>query len=149
MRRFAYLVLVSFTVAACATGSEGRVTPELKAALQTRAGAYPLKEVVLYGRDSAEVFFEDSLLTRDALEAETWMFGPPVTAEEAGACPPEKVLGQRIARELWWRLGADTTLQQIVVRVKATKMDQLAEIGMYYYLEQVRDPWVGDTLGRR
>ena len=150
MRLWPTLIVGVGALAGCGSPRMPSVSPDVRAAVQARAGAYPLREIIIYDRDSAYLFLEDSSLTRAALDSETWMFGPPVTSEEAGSCPAHKVLGQRLARELWWRLGADTALKQVVVRVKGTRRDdQLAEVGLYYYLEQFRDPWVGDTLGRR
>ena len=130
--------------------TERMVTSGLYAALQERAGSYPLDSVVLHSSDSALVVLTDSSYTSASVHAGTWMFGPPVTPEEAGKCPPEKVLGQRIARVLWWRLGADTTLNTVVVRVHGAQgIDRFSSTSMYYYLPQLRDPWPGDTLARR
>ena len=124
-------------------------TPALREALQQRAGPYPLDSVVFFGNDSALVVLADSSYTGEKVRAGTWMFGPPVTPEEAGKCPPEKVLGQRIARVLWWHHGADTTLQTVIVRVHGTEgADRFSSTSMYYYLQQLREPWVGDTLVR-
>ena len=141
--------LVASVVWACSTGGGGKDTVALRAALQQRAGSYPLDSVVFFGRDSALVVLADSSFTGASVAAGSWMFGPPVTPEEAGSCPPEKVLGQRLARLLWWHEGADTTLQTIIVRVHGTEgIDRFSSTSMYYYLAQLREPWVGDTLAR-
>ena len=148
--RHHFLVLAVLALGACKASAKPVVTAELRAALQSRAGGYPLLDVTLYGRDSALLVLEDSTYTSAAVDAGTWMFGPPVTAAEAGSCPAEKVLGQRLARILWWGLGADSTLQQVVVRVKGTKgIDQFSQTSMFYYVPQLRDPWVGDSLANR
>jgi len=148
MRTRSLFFLAAALVVACDRPKS--VSAEIQRALQVRAGSYPLLEVQRFGRDSAYIVLEDSALTSDALAGDTWMFGPQVSAAEAGSCPPEKVLGQRIARELWWRLDSAARPSQVVVFVKSAHRDQrIAEIGMFYYLEQLQERWIGDTLGRR
>jgi len=77
------------------------------------------------------------------------MFVPPVTAEEAGGCPPQKVLGRRIARELWRRRGQAIALDQVIVRVHgSTGLDRLSHEDMYYGRADLEGPWVGDRPRR-
>ena len=84
----------------------------LRDAVSRRAGGYPFAGFRLFGRDSALLVFDDSTLTGDALRAGHWMFGPPVTAAEADSCPPEKVLGRKIARAFWANWGRPVKLSR-------------------------------------
>jgi hypothetical protein len=73
------------------------------------------------------------------------MFGPPVTAEEAGGCPPQKVLGRRIAREYWRRQGKAIAIETVIVRVHGSAgLDRLSYEDMYYGHADLDGPWVGD-----
>ena len=84
-------------------------------------------------------------MTGAALQAHTWMFGPAVTAAEADSCPPEKVLGRKIARVLFRALNRPAAIQQIVVAVHgAIGKDRWTGESMYYYREQLEGRWAGD-----
>lgn len=143
MRVSAFALVLAVT--GCRPEAMSVVPAELRSALQQRAGRYPLKDVVVFGRDSALLIFQDSTYTGDAGRAGTWMFGPPVTVAEADNCPPEKVLGRQIARVFWRGLGTRLGLQQVVVQVGGTKgMDQFSRISMFYYPVQLEGLWAGD-----
>jgi hypothetical protein len=149
LRTLILLCVIPCVLAACDPGRARPGVAALGVALQARAGAYPIVDVQLFGSDSANVVVEDSALTMNSIATQTWMFGPPVSAAEAGECPPEKVLGQRIARELWWRLDEASRPAQVSIQVKSARRDgQMTEVVMYYYLSQLQNAWVGDTLGR-
>lgn len=76
-----------------------------------------------------------------------WMFGPAVTAAEADSCPPEKVLGRKIARVLFRFLDRPAAMQQIVVAVHGTNgKDRWTVEDMYYYREQLEGRWAGDLI---
>lgn len=116
------------------------------------AKSYPLDSAVQYGRDSIVLVFRDSTFTSDRLEAGTWMFGPPATKAEADGCPPEKVLGRRIAREVWSALGKPRQLQQVIVRIRGPRVgDEFDYTEMqwdfYYPRFQLTGQWVGDAIG--
>ena len=120
---------------------------QLRAALQAKAGSYPLVGYAFFGRDSVLLVFEDSAMTGAALNAHTWMFGPAVTAAEADSCPPEKVLGRKIARVLFRFLDRPAAMQQIVVAVHGTNgKDRWTVEDMYYYREQLEGRWAGDLI---
>ena len=81
------------------------------------------------------------------------MFGPPATKAEADGCPPEKVLGRRLARLVWTQLGKPAELQVVIVRVHGPWVgdpldtaDQVTE-NLYYPRFQLTGPWVGDRPG--
>ena len=125
--------------------AQGLVTPALSGALQQKAGRYLLKNVAILAHDSAFLVFQDSALTADGLRAHTWMFGPKVSEAEADGCPPEKVLGRKIARLFWRRLGKGQGMQLVVVRVEGTKgIDKLTRYDMYYFPAQLQGRWAGD-----
>ena len=125
------------------------VSAALRAALQARAGHYPLVEVILLPHDSALLVFEDSSYTGKAVAARTWMFGPPVTEAEADRCPPEKVLGRQIARVLWRLGGKEADLKTVVVRVRGVSgLDRFSHTDMYYNPSQLEGQWAGDSEGR-
>src|SRR5439155_16778546 len=95
--------------------------------------------------DSALLVFDDSTLTADNLHAERWMFGPPVTAAEADSCPPEKVLGRKIARVFWRASGRPKQMQKVIVAVKGTTgIDRWTAESMYFYRSQLANVWAGD-----
>lgn len=114
--------------------------------LQAKAGPqYPLRVALLIGRDSARLVFDDSTLTGQSMNGGGWMFGPPVTVAEADSCPPEKVLGRRLARILWRELGRPMSLERVTVRVQGTVgKDRWSYVDMYYYKSELERPWVGD-----
>ena len=73
------------------------------------------------------------------------MFGPPVTDAEADGCPPEKVLGRKIARVLWRGLGRPSELKYIMVTVRGTTgVDRWTTNTMYFHRSQLEDVWAGD-----
>jgi len=150
------LVLVAsriLVVASVASAQSSSGASALRGRLQRVAGVYPVENVELWGRDSARVVMEDSSRTAKAVLEGRWMFGPPVTSEEAGGCPPYKVLGRRIAREFWRQQGKRVGVQQVIVRVHGRiGVDRLSYADMYYGREELDEPWVGDqpsTPGRR
>jgi hypothetical protein len=113
------------------------------------AGGYRLIGFQLFGRDSALLVFDDSTLTDAALRANTWMFGPPVTTAEADGCPPEKVLGRRIARVFWAGWGRPAETQHVMVAVRGTiGRDRWTAVTMYYLPSQLDGPWAGDRHRR-
>jgi hypothetical protein len=117
----------------------------LRSAVANTARRYPLVGAKVFGRDSVLLVFEDSTLTAEPLRAGTWMFGPPVTAVEADSCPPEKVLGRRIARALYRGLGRPADLQKVMVLVRGTKgIDRWSAMYMYYYQSELARRWAGD-----
>lgn len=120
--------------------------PELRAAVLGNAAGYSFAGFRRFGRDSVLLVFDDSTLTADAIHAHTWMFGPPVTAAEADSCPPEKVLGRRIARAFWRASGLPPEMQSIIVGVRGTRgIDRWTAETMYYWHAQLSGPWVGDS----
>jgi hypothetical protein len=113
--------------------------------VQRVAGRYPVLDVTFFGTDSALVEVQDSSRTVAAVLARTWTFGPPVSAEDAAGCPPEKVLGRRIARALWRVHGKTLGVTQIVVRVHGSSgLDRMSYADMYYGIHDLGDPWTGD-----
>lgn len=121
----------------------------LRQAVVQKAGKYPLVGFRLFGRDSALLVFDDSALTADALGAKKWTFGPPVTAEEADGCPPEKVLGRKIARVFWRGWGRPPETQYVMVAVRGTRgRDRWTVNTMYYLHGQLEGPWAGDPASR-
>src|ERR671934_182481 len=115
-----------------------------------RKGApYPFRGFRTFGRDSALLVFEDSTMRAEDLHAHTWMFGPPVTAAEADSCPPEKVLGRKIARVFWRGLGKPTQMQYIMIAVVGTKgIDRWTTDIMYFHRPQLDGRWAGDPGAR-
>ncbi len=129
------------------SAQSARSTNSLDPNLQTVAGPYPIRDIEFFGRDSVRIDVEDSSRTVRAVRAHAWMFGPPVTVEEAGGCPLEKVLGRRIARELWRREGRAMALEQVIVRVHGNSgLDRLSYEDMYYGRADLDTPWVGDRV---
>ncbi|HSB55708.1 MAG TPA: hypothetical protein VLD58_15210 [Gemmatimonadales bacterium] len=120
------------------------VQPGVVRELQALAGAYPLLAATEYPPDSAVLIFEDSSLAPDHQRPGQWMFGPPVTEEEAAGCPPPKVLGRKLARLLYRRTGKAAPLKTIVVEVKAPAPFGQNRARMYYYLQELQEPWAGD-----
>lgn len=91
--------------------------------------------------------FEDSSYTVAAARAGKWMFGSAVTVAEADGCPPEKVLGRKIARVLWHSMGKPQDLQFITIAVRgSTGLDRWSNTTMYYHRSQLDGPWVGDSI---
>lgn len=82
------------------------------------------------------------------------MFGPPVTAAEAAGCPPEKVLGRRIARAFWRTTGRATGIDTVTVIVQSVYVtaigpSSLMRVGMIYTRSELEGAWAGDTLRTR
>jgi len=114
-------------------------------AVDTVSGGYHLAGYRAFSGDSILLVYDDPALTSVALRANTWTFGPPVTAAEADGCPPPKVLGRKIARELWRALGRPKALQQVMIAVRGTEgIDRYTAETMFYYPQQLEGPWVGD-----
>ena len=113
--------------------------------MRRKAGPYPLLEVSMVRGDSAVLVFQDSSLTGSALNGHKWMFGPAVSAAEADSCPPEKVLGRKVARVFWRRVGKEANVKMVVVRVRGTVgVDRFTSFDMYYYPAQLEGRWAGD-----
>lgn len=130
-----------------------RPLPVAIARIAARAAKpYPMDSAVQYGLDSIVLVFRDSTLTEEREAAGTWMFGPPVTKAEADGCPPEKVLGRRIAREVWAALGKPPTFGVAIVRIRGPRVDNgdestELEWNFYYPRFQLTGRWVGDSIG--
>lgn len=113
--------------------------------IRNTAAGYRFRGFRTFAQDSVILVFEDSTLTAAALKAGTWMFGPTATVAEADGCPPEKVLGRRIARMLWRGLDRPASVKYIVVAVTGTKgIDRWTAMSMFYYQRQLDGPWVGE-----
>ena len=140
------LMLVAALVVASGAGAQAAVSSSLRAALQARAGAqYPLEDVTILPGDSAVIVFADSTYTGARRQAGTWMFGPPVPPIEQDSCPPEKILGRKIARVLWQNGGRESRLATVIVRVHGTVgVDRFSYTAMYYEPSQLEGPWAGD-----
>jgi len=125
------------------------LAPLLRNAAVEKARTYPFVGFRLFARDSVLLVFEDSTLTAAALDSNTWMFGPPVTVAEADSCPPEKVLGRKIARVFWSNWGRPAETQLVMVAVRGTRgMDRWTVNTMYYQHSQLDGPWAGDPQSR-
>ena len=123
----------------------GELDRTLRDSVVHKAGKYPFVGFRLFGRDSALLVFDDSTLTADALRANAWMFGPPVTVAEADGCPSEKVLGRKIARVFWAAWGRPAETQYVMVAVRGTRgRDRWTAETMYYLRSQLDGPWAGD-----
>lgn len=142
------LTLVSYTGEA-----QQPITHAVHWQLQRAAGAYALDSVYALGRDTVVLVLRDSTLTGAASDAGTWMFGPPTTKAEEDGCPPEKVLGRRLARIAWTALGKPADLQLVIVRVQGPRAGNLLErlsqltVDLFYPRFQLTGPWVGDRPG--
>jgi hypothetical protein len=152
MRRLACFLLMAVVLAATPVAplaAQGTVSAAVRAEVQARAGPYPLVAITLFRPDSALLVFEDSSYSDTARMAGKWMFGPPVSEAEADSCPPEKVLGRRIARVLWRRGGKAAGLKTVIVRVRGTSgLDRLSWTDMFYDPSQLEGPWAGDPERR-
>lgn len=129
--------------------SPATLLPSLHRAVVAKAANYPFVGFRMLGRDSVLLVFEDSTLTLEALRAGTWMFGPSVSAAEADGCPPEKVLGRKIARAFWNAAGRPAETEAIMIAVRGTRgTDRWTARTMLYYHEQLNGPWAGDPTDR-
>ena len=125
--------------------SPSTLAPEVRTAIEHKAGSYQFEGYRLFAKDSALLVFVDSSLTSVGLQSHTWMFGPPVTAAEADSCPPEKVLARKLARAFWRSQGRPAALQSMIVSVRGTAgADRWTSISMYFYDVQLARPWAGD-----
>jgi hypothetical protein len=125
------------------------LSPTVQRAVAAKAANYPFVGFRMLGRDSVLLVFDDSTLTAAGIRAQTWMFGPPVTAAEADSCPPEKVLGRKIARAFWNTAGQPAETQVIMVAVRGTRgVDRWTSETMYYWRSQLEKPWAGDPIDR-
>lgn len=145
------LILCAALVAGATSGdAQQPVARAIHATLQRVAGPYALDSVHALQKDSVVLVLRDTTLTATALEAGTWMFGPPTTKAEEDGCPPEKVLGRRLARLVWAELGRPATLQLVTVRVRGPMTgDPLGtlrkvSVDLFYPRFQLTGPWVGD-----
>lgn len=149
-------ISVALPLVSIAGEAQQPIARSVHAQLQRSAGAYPLDSSYALGRDTLVLVLRDSTLTAAASDAGTWMFGPPTTEAEEDGCPPEKVLGRRLARIVWTELGKPADLQLVIVRVRGPRagdplgrMSQLT-VDLFYPRFQLTGPWVGDRLnGRR
>ena len=109
------------------------------------AGGYSFVGYRFFARDSVMLVYDDSSLTAARLRGNTWMFGPAATVAEADGCPAEKVIGRKIAREMWRQLGKPSDLQEVMIAVRGTVgNDRSTAERMFYYPKQLDGPWVGD-----
>jgi predicted amidohydrolase YtcJ len=117
----------------------------VRVAVAEVAGGYSFVGYRFFARDSVMLVYDDSSLTATRLRANTWMFGPPTTVAEDDGCPAEKVLGRKIARELWRQLGKPSGLETVMIAVRGTVgIDRWTATTMFYYPVQLDGPWVGD-----
>lgn len=124
------------------------LSPTVQRAVAAKADNYPFVGFRMLGRDTVLLVFDDSTLTVAGLRAHTWMFGPPVTTAEADSCPPEKVLGRKIARAFWNAAGRPAETQVIMIAVRGTRgIDRWTAETMYYWRNQLDKPWAGDPTG--
>lgn len=145
-------VTLALTAVAAPVAAQSSAPPAIRAAAQRAAGSYPLDTAYLFGRDSLVLVFRDSSLTPSASRGGTWMFGPPTTKAEDDGCPPQKVLGRRIARAAWTTMGRPRQLRHVEVRVHGPETpdptDENATLStswsLYYPRFQLDGPWVGD-----
>ncbi|MHB1095294.1 MAG: hypothetical protein ACYC3F_03900 [Gemmatimonadaceae bacterium] len=149
--------LLTFSVALNFVGVTGEAQKPIAhivhVQLQRAVGSYPLDSSYALGRNTVVLVLRDSTLTAAASDAGTWMFGPPTTKAEEDGCPPEKVLGRRLARIVWTELGRPADLQLVIVRVRGPRsgnplerMSQLT-VDLFYPRFQLTGPWVGDRPG--
>ena len=121
------------------------LAPALRQAIKELAPQYPFEGVRVFGTDSVLLVFADSTFTGESSRSNRWMFGPAVTSAEADSCPPEKVLGRKLARTYWRATGRPTEIKQILVAVHGTVgVDRWSVITMYYTYGQLAAKWVGD-----
>ncbi|MHB8839664.1 MAG: hypothetical protein ACYC7F_12040 [Gemmatimonadaceae bacterium] len=144
---------LALTLASATSEAQKQVARNVHEQLQRAAGPYPLDSAYALGRDTVVLVLRDSTLTTAASKAGTWMFGPPTTEAEEDGCPPEKVLGRRLARIVWTELGKPADLQLVIVRVRGPmtgrpleSMNQLT-VDLFYPRFQLAGPWVGDRPG--
>lgn len=148
-------VLLAFATVAAAAAllpaaarAQAAVPPALPAELQAVAGPYPVVGVTIVPGAAARVVVEDSSIAAVTVDGPRWMLGPPVTAAEADGCPPEKVLGRRIARALWRGAARQAGADAVVVEVRGTGAARFQAVHMYYYRPQLERSWAGDAHGR-
>ena len=126
------------------------LAPQVRAAIELKAGSYQFEGYRLFAKDSALLVFVDSSLTATGLRAHTWIFGPPVAAAEADSCPPEKVLARKLARTFWRRQGRPAELQYMIVAVRGTTgPDRWTATSMYFQNFQLAQAWAGDPAPSR
>jgi hypothetical protein len=144
---------LTLTLASVTSEAQQPIARKVHAQLQRVAGPYPLDSVYALNGDTVVLVLRDSTLTAARADAGTWMFGPPPTKAEEDGCPPEKVLGRRLARIVWTALGKPVDLQLVIVRVRGPlsgnpleSWDQVTE-ELFYPRFQLTGPWVGDRPG--
>lgn len=146
-------ISVALTLVSVTGEAQQPVTHTVHVQLQRAAGAYPLDSAYALGRDTVVLVLRDSTLTTAASNAGTWMFGPPTTKAEEDECPPEKVLGRRLARIVWTEFGKRADLQLVIVRVRGPLTGRPLEsmsrltVDLFYPRFQLTGPWVGDPPG--
>ncbi len=143
---------LALTLASTAVEAQQQVARNVHAQVQRAAGPYPLDSAYALGRDTVVLVLRDSTLTTAASEADTWMFGQPTTEAEEDGCPPEKVLGRRLARIVWSELGKPADLQLVIVRVQGPMTGTIESmrkvtVDLFYPRFQLTGPWVGDRPG--
>lgn len=145
MRSFSVYTAAMFAACVLPVAVAAQLPANVADELRREAAPYPLIEVVVQHADSAVLVFQDSSFTGAALRSHTWMFGPPTTKAEDDGCPPEKVLGRKIARVFWREVGKSAGLKTVIVRVRGTQgVDRLSFVDFYYIPAQLEGPWVGD-----
>ena len=143
---------LALTLASTTVEAQQQVARNVHAQVQRAAGPYPLDSAYALGRDTVVLVLRDSTLTTAASEADTWMFGQPTTEAEEDGCPPEKVLGRRLARIVWSELGKPADLQLVIVRVQGPMTGTIESmrkvtVDLFYPRFQLTGPWVGDRPG--
>ena len=118
----------------------------IRRGVKAQAPKYRMIGGNVFGTDSILIAFEDSTLTATGLENGTWSFGPKPTKAESEQCPPEKVLGRKIARAVWREAGKPASWKKVSIRVQGTRetMDKHVALTMFYYHSELTAPWVGD-----
>jgi hypothetical protein len=140
------LVAVALAVICLAqpVAAQDNATVRVTSQLRKIAGHYPLRSMNVARGDSAILTFEDSTFGRHGVDS-TWMFGPPVRADEAYGCPLPKVLGRKLARVFYRGIGEEAGITRVIVRVRGTiGLGRDSFIDMYYGIHDLVDPWAGD-----
>ncbi len=124
--------------------AQDSLSARVSAQLRKVSGHYPLRSISVAHGDSAILTFEDSTFGRHGVDS-TWMFGPPVPADEAYGCPLPKVLGRKLARVFYRGIGKEAGVTRVIVRVRGTVgLGRESYIDMGYGIHDLVDPWAGD-----
>lgn len=114
--------------------------------VKAQAPRYRMVGGNVFGTDSILIAFEDSTLTSKGLQDSTWTFGPKPTKAESEQCPPEKVLGRKIARAVWREAGRPASWKMVAIQVRGTgDFEKYTGVTMFYYYTELAAPWVGDN----